>query len=273
MMNFSVCMCVYHRDDAQYFREAVESVTVNQYLKPSEVVIVVDGPISGDLDDYVRELEKQPNLFRVIRLPENLGHAGARQAALEAAAHNLVAIMDADDCSVPERFDKQLEAYARNPEMAVIGGQIDEFIDDTSNVVGSRIVPESDSEIKAYLKSRCPMNLVTVMFRKDLAQTVGGFQEWYCEEDYYLWVRLAEAGYSFMNITDKLVNVRVGTEMYQRRGGWRYFKSEARLQGYMLRHRVISLPRYCYNVLGRFAVQVAMPNRLRGFIFQKLFRK
>ena len=272
MCDFSVCMCVYHKDNARDFREAVESIYDRQTLKPSEVVIVADGPIYGELDDYVSTLEKD-RLFKVVRIPENLGHAGARQAGLMTASNNLVAIMDADDISVPDRFEKQIKAYEENPQMAVIGGQINEFIGSQDNVVGIRIVPIADADIKKYLKSRCPMNLVTVMFRKDYVQAVGGYQEWFCEEDYYLWIRLAKAGYSLMNLPDNLVDVRVGDEMYRRRGGWKYFKSEAGLQGYMLRHGIISLPRYFFNVLGRFAIQVAMPNKLRGFIFQKLFRK
>ncbi|WP_303032221.1 glycosyltransferase [uncultured Duncaniella sp.] len=272
MCDFSVAICVYHRDSTELFRLAVESVTKYQSKKPSEVIIVVDGPIHGDLDDYVSSLEKD-RLFKVVRLPENLGHAGARQAGLMAASNNLVAIMDADDISVPDRFEKQIKAYEENPHIAVIGGQINEFIGSQDNIVGTRIVPIADADIKKYLKGRCPMNLVTVMFRKDYVQAVGGYQEWFCEEDYYLWIRLAKAGYTFKNLPDNLVNVRVGDEMYRRRGGWKYFKSEAGLQGYMLKHGVISLPRYCFNVLGRFAIQVAMPNKLRGFIFQKLFRK
>ena len=96
---------------------------------------------------------------------------------------------------------------------------------------------------------------------------------WYCEEDDYLWVRMTEQGMKFANLPDNLVNVRVGEEMYQRRGGMKYFKSEARLQKYMYKHGIISLPRYLYNVAGRFAVQVAMPNKVRSFVFQKLFRR
>lgn len=117
------------------------------------------------------------------------------------------------------------------------------------------------------------MNLVTVMYRKSDVNAVGGFIDWYCEEDYYLWIRLAQAGFKFYNVADNLVNVRVGKEMYQRRGGWPYFKSEARLQWYMLKNGIISLPRYVYNTFGRFVVQVVMPNKIRGFIFQKIFRK
>ena len=272
-MDFSVAMCVYHKDDAQFFFFFLNSITTHQTVKPSEIVIVVDGPIQGELEQTVSRLEAQRNLFTIIRLPKNVGHAGARQAGLNSTKHNLVAIMDADDISLPTRFEEQLKAYEVHPEAAVIGGQIEEFIGNIDNVVGSRIVPCNDSDIKSYLKARCPMNLVTVMFRKDYIEAAGGYQEWFCEEDYYLWIRLAQHSYTFSNLPKTLVKVRVGSEMYSRRGGWKYFKSEARLQHYMLKNGIISLPRYAYNVVGRFAVQVAMPNKLRGFIFQKLFRK
>lgn len=273
MQDFSVCMCVYHKDNARDFKAAVESIYDNQTLKPTEVVIVADGPIYGELDEYVSSLERQGNPYKIIRLPQNLGHAGARRTAFEAASNEIVAIMDADDISLPDRFEKQIQFMNTHPDVAVVGGQIEEFIDSTDNVVGKRIVPCRHEEVLIWLKGRCPFNQVSVTMLRSPGSAVGGYLDWYCDEDYYLWIRMAETGCRFANLPDTLVNVRVGKDMYRRRGGWRYFKSEARLQGYMLRHHIISLPRYCYNVLGRFVVQVAMPNRLRGFIFQKLFRK
>ena len=117
------------------------------------------------------------------------------------------------------------------------------------------------------------MNLQTVMYRKSKVMEVGGFIDWFCEEDYYLWIRLALAGQKFYNFQESFVNVRVGKEMYQRRGGKKYFQSEARLQKYMLDHKVITLPKYLYNVTIRWAVQVAMPNWLRGWIFRSFARK
>ena len=120
---------------------------------------------------------------------------------------------------------------------------------------------------------RCPMNQVTVMFKKDDVAAVGGYIDWYCEEDYYLWIRLALAGKKFGNINENLVHVRVGEEMYNRRGGIKYFKSEAALQRYMLKKRIISFPRYAINVFERLILQVLMPNKVRGFIFQKFARE
>lgn len=266
-------MGIYRNDNAEDFATAVDSIYSKQTVRPSEIIIVVDGPITNKLEATLKELEERIGIIRLVRFQENHGHAAARQAGLDAASNEFVAVMDADDISVPDRFEKQLATFEKKPESSVIGGQIKEFIGEPDNVVGERIVPENDGEIKEYLKSRCPMNFVTVMYRKSAINHVGGFIDWYCEEDYYLWIRLAQAGYDFANLPDNLVNVRVGKEMYKRRGSWKYFKSEAKLQGYMLRHGIISLPRYCFNVAGRFAVQVAMPNKLRGFIFQKIFRK
>lgn len=272
IMNFTVVMSVYKNDNPQDFRTAVHSIYDQQTVRPSEIVLVVDGPISDELETAVRDICLEIPVLKVVPFKENRGHAAARQGGLENASNELVAIMDADDIAVPSRFEMQLKAFEEHQEAAAVGGNINEFIYDTQNVVGSRIVPEKDEDIKEYLKSRCPMNLVTVMYKKSKVQEVGGFIDWYCEEDYYLWIRLALAGHKFYNVQENFVNVRVGKEMYQRRGGVKYFKSEAKLQKYMWKHNVISFPKYMYNTAIRFAVQVAMPNKLRGWVFQKFAR-
>lgn len=272
MQNFSVCMSVYKNDNTTDFAEAVISI-FKQTFPPDEIVLVVDGPVPEIMHNTIDALKNKTGIMKVIQLEQNMGHAIARQTGLEAARNELCAVMDADDISVPDRFEKQLKAFEEHPEVSVVGGLIHEFIHKIDNVVGTRIVPENDADIKDYLKSRCPMNLVTVMLKKSDVMKVGGYLDWYCEEDYYLWIRLALRGYKFYNIHENLVNVRVGKEMYQRRGGMRYFKSEARLQKYMLDHKVVSLPRYIYNVAIRWAVQVVMPNRVRGWVFQTFARK
>lgn len=269
--DYSVCMSVYKNDNPLDFEDAVMSI-YNQTCPPDEIILVIDGPVPDMMLKTIETLSEKTGIMKVIPLSKNMGHAIARQTGLEAARNELCAVMDADDLSVPNRFEKQLKAFEKHPEVSVVGGLINEFIHTTDNVVGTRIVPEKDSDIKEYLKSRCPMNLVTVMLKKSNVLKVGGYQDWYCEEDYYLWIRLALCGYKFYNIQENLVNVRVGEEMYQRRGGKKYFDSEARLQKYMLDHKLISLPKYAYNVLIRWAVQVAMPNWLRGWVFRTFAR-
>ena len=271
MEKFSVSMCVYGGDRPTWFRTAVDSVC-NQTVKPDEIVIVVDGPVPEELDAVICQYEKEP-IFRVIRLEKNMGHGEARRISLNACQHSLVALMDADDISSSDRFEKQLKMFGADPELTIVGGNITEFVDTPDNLVGMRTVCAADSEIKQDMKKRCPMNQVTVMFHKAAVDKVGGYIDWFCEEDYYLWLRLMLAGVKFANIPEVLVNVRVGNEMYQRRGGLKYFKSEATLQKWMLENNVIGLGTYVTNVIKRLVVQVLLPNRIRSWVFQKFARK
>lgn len=272
---FSVSMCVYGGDNPDFFDAAVESI-VNQTVRPDEIVLTVDGPIPQNIEAVIEKyralLTESAIHFRVVYLEKNMGHGEARRIGFENCSNELIALMDADDLSVPNRFEKQLERFTLGTNLSIVGGNIQEFIESPDNCIGKRIVPESDAGIKTYMQRRCPMNQVTVMFRKSDIAEVGGYIDWFCEEDYYLWIRLALAGKQFANVPENLVNVRVGKEMYQRRGGWKYFKSEAKLQRFMLEKHIIGFPRYLINVSQRLVLQVLMPNKVRGWIFQKFAR-
>lgn len=271
-MKFSICTSIYRNDNPRYVRQAFDSL-IGQTHCPDEIVVVIDGPVSKELYSVVREYADKYPMFNIVEFDENRGLGQAMRTAVEMAQYDIIARMDSDDIAVPDRFEEQLMFLEKNPDITMVGGQIDEFIDSPNNIVGSRVVPQCNEDIYKYIKSRCPFNHMTVMFRKADVLAVGNYQDWHYNEDYYLWIRMAKAGFRFANLPDTLVNVRVGKDMYARRGDWRYFKSEAGLQKYMLQHKIISLPRYLYNVFGRFVIQVAMPNWLRGFVFQKLFRK
>lgn len=269
---FSVSMCVYGGDNAEHFDIALDSV-FNQTLKPDEVVLVVDGPVPEAIDTIIEKYENNYPSFKPVRLEKNVGHGNARRIGMDKCSHDLIALMDADDICVPDRFEKQINAFKAHPDCSIVGGYIKEFIGNTENIVGTRAVPVADEEIKQYMKKRCPMNQVTVMFRRADVEKAGGYIDWYCEEDYYLWLRMSLCNMRFCNLTDNLVFVRVGDEMYQRRGGVRYFKSEAKLQGYMLKNKVIGIPRYFINVSERLILQVLMPNKLRGWVFKRFARQ
>ncbi len=268
-MKFSVAMCVYGKDDPIHFKRALDSV-LSGMVKPDEVVLVVDGPVPDALDRVITAYEGEN--FRVIRFSENRGHGDARRASVEACRYPLIAVMDADDVCLPTRFKEQL-ACLEATGADIVGGDIAEFIGTEENVVGYRRVPTEDAQIKEYLKYRCPFNQVSVMFRKEMYDKAGGYIDWYWEEDYYLWLRMLKAGAIFANTGEVTVLVRTGDEMYRRRGGLRYFKSERRLQKYMLNSGIIGRMTYIKNVAKRFVVQVLLPNRIRGWVFRKFARK
>lgn len=269
---FSVAISVYKSDDPKFFDRALFSITEMQTIKPDEIVLVVDGPVCEELNRVIEKYERLYSIFHIIRLEKNGGLGNALKIAVESSKCDLIARMDSDDVSLPTRFEQQLRYFEEHPEVDIVGGDITEFIGDESNIVGKRVVPKTNEEIREYMKKRCALNHVSVMYKRDAVQGAGGYQDWFCNEDYYLWIRMWLNHAVFANTGSILVNVRVGKEMYQRRGGWKYFKSEAKLQSFMLKKGVIRVPRYLVNVSERLILQVLVPNKVRGFLFQKLAR-
>lgn len=271
--SFSVLMSVYRNDKASDVRQAIESIYDRQTLRPTEIILMVDGPVTPELNELIEEESRRLSCMVVHRFNENQGLGQALQTGVELASNEIIARMDSDDIAVPERFELQLAYLDMHPDVSIVGGQIEEFVGEQSNIVGRREVPLVHSEIAGYIKRRCPFNHMSVAFRKSAVLNAGNYRPWHFNEDYYLWIRMYENGAVMANLPDVLVRVRVGMEMYGRRGGFWYFKSEKGLQDYLLRHKVIDVPIYATNVLTRFVVQVLMPNTVRKFVFQKFLRK
>lgn len=76
----------------------------------------------------------------------------------------------------------------------------------------------------------------------------------------------------FANLSESLVDVRVGADMYSRRGGDRYFKSEISIQKLMLEKGMIDFQTYVSNCSKRFVVQKILPDNIRGWVFRLFAR-
>lgn len=272
-MNYSVLISVYYKEKSEYLKQAIDSM-INQTVAPNEIVIVEDGPLTQELYKTIEfYTKKYPSLFTIVKNKNNLGLGLSLNKGLECCRNELIARMDSDDISLLDRCEKQINYLNAHTECSIVGGQIEEFIDNPKNMIGKRIVPCSNEELKKYIKKRCPFNHMTVMFRKKDVIDVGNYEDFFWNEDYILWVNMALKGKKFANLSDTLVNVRVGKDMYQRRGGRKYFSSEIKLQKYMLNKNMISKKIYLMNVFKRFIVQILLPNKLRGYVFRVFARK
>lgn len=273
MQKYSVLISVYKNDNSQDFRTAIESVTVKQTVQPDEVYIYVDGSVPIELENTIKQLQSEISSVNIHWEAQNKGLGTALQYGMEHVRNELVARMDADDISVPERFEWQLKQFENDSELSVASGHISEFIDDPSNIVGCRRVPMGNEGIRKYMRDRDGVNHVAVMFRKSEVLKAGNYQHWHFNEDSYLWLRMNLAGCKFDNLDKTLVNVRVGKEMYARRGGWKYFLGEYSLIKLRWKNDIISFPRFCMNTAIHFAVKCLMPNWLRALVFRKILRQ
>lgn len=269
----SVLLSAYKNDRAVDFRKAVESISVKQTIPPDEVMIVIDGSVPEELSSTIYNLQNEIPYIRTHWLPENKGLGNAMNIGVNLCSHELIARMDADDISMSDRFEKQISFMAEHPEIAVLGGQISEFIGSEENIVCYRNVPLKPEECRKYYEDRDPLNHMTVMLRKAVVLDAGNYLPWHLDEDTYLWGRILSKGYEIANLPDVLVNVRVGDAMYARRGGWKYFKSDTGILKWKLENGLTSKSRFLYNYLVRFTVQVLMPNKVRAWFFKRMLRK
>ena len=268
----SVLMSVYKNDIAQNVKTAVESI-INQTYRPSQVVIVVDGPVPDETTKTLEELKELYSEVEIYPLEQNVGLGNALKDGMTHCVNEIVARMDSDDIAVEDRFEKQIKKFEEDSELSIVGSNIAEFIGDKDNIVSIRSVPENHDDICKYLKKRCPFNHMTVMFKKSEVEKAGGYLHWFYNEDSYLWARMYLAGCKFANIPENLVYARINEATFQRRGGYKYYKSERDLFKFMYKNKIIGWGEYQKAKAIRFVIQVLMPNSVRKYVFLKMMRK
>lgn len=270
--NISMLLSLYDKEKPEYLKEALTSI-MKQTIMPNEIVLVYDGPINEELQKIVALFQQQaPDLFKIVKLEKNKGLGIALAIGLEHTQNKLVARMDTDDIMEEYRLEKQLQVFKDHPEVSIVGSNIEEFVEETNNIIGKRIVPETHDAICSFSKKRNPFNHMTVMFDKEAVLAVGNYRPLLGFEDYYLWVRLLKAGYQGYNIQETLVHARAGADMYARRGGRKYLIPGIKGRYHIWREGLGSLKDFLVVTCGHVIVSL-VPNNLRGKIYQTRLRK
>ena len=198
----SVIMPVYRGDD--YLSEAVDSV-LNQTYTDFEFVIICDDPT--DETRYVLDRYKQNDSRIRIYYQERQGLVNSLNKAISLAKGEYIARMDADDISLPTRFEKQIKFMDNNPEIGVSGTWI-KTIGDIPGHVWKH--PCDHETIRSKLLFESALVHPSVIIRKDIFCKNGlcyNSDETYAE-DYGLWVR-AITRLKFANIPEILLHYRV----------------------------------------------------------------
>ena len=268
---FSVLLSLYIKEQPSFLKQSLDSL-LSQTLQPNEIVLVKDGPLTSELDAIVSDFTKRCASLKVVALPQNQGLGRALNEGLKYCSYDLVARMDTDDIAKPDRFEKQVEVFRRNPNIDVCSAWIDEFEGEWDNVISTRRLPERHEDIVCYAQSRCPINHPVVMFKKSAVIKAGGYQHFPLFEDYFLWMRMLKSGARFYNIQESLLYFRTSSDMFKRRGGWKYAMDEYRFQKVMWNMDMISVKRFLLNVLTSFPVRIA-PNQVRSWFYKKALRK
>src|SRR5689334_22043754 len=232
---FSLLVPVYHGDRPDYLRRAFRSAVDDQTVRR-------DGPVGDELARCLSELQaSSPVPVTLVPLERNEGLGPALDHGLAASRFDIVARQDADDVSMPHRFEVELPLIANAD---IVGSGLLEFVTDTDQTVGQRVPPTDPAQIQRYARMHDPFNHPTVMYRKTAVLAAGGYGDLPLMEDYALFARMLMGGARAVNVPEPLVFYRVGEAAFKRRGGRELLRSELRLQLEFRRMGFTSRPQY-----------------------------
>lgn len=272
-MKFSVLSSLYYKEQPIYFDSCLESIWDQQTLKPTEIVLVLDGPIGEELTKSVEHWQqKLGSILKIVALADNVGLGKALNEGLKHCTNEWVFRMDTDDICMADRFAKQVAFIQENPDVVLFGGQILEFNQNTSDAEVLKAVPENHNEIKLFAQKRCPFNHMTVAYRHDVVTALGGYQHHLFMEDYNLWLRVIGAGYKVANLPDVILFARVGNGMHARRKGLEYIKSEKKLLD-LKKELKLQDPIHANIVFLLRSVFRLLPSTMLGKIYNNFLRK
>lgn len=265
-------MSLYRKEHPEYLGPALDSM-LNQTVKPDEIVLVEDGPLTDELYKVVEEYkEKYPEFLHVVVNKKNLGLGLALNVGLNACRNEMIARMDTDDISKPDRCEKQLKRFEEKPYLAIVGSHIDEFVGTPDNVISQRIVPTTSDAIYEYAKKRSAFNHPAVMYRKSAVLKENGYADLKRNQDVDLFGRMLFTGYKAENIDEALLWFRSSDELAVRRKSWENTKSYIATIKKFWKMGYSSFGNYATVAIAQIGMYI-MPVGVQNWVYKKFLRK
>ena len=210
----SVIMGVYN--GSATLEQAVRSVLDQTYRNLE--LIICDDASTDDTWERLQTLAQRDSRIRLVRNTRNQGAGGARDRCLEQARGSYIALMDADDVSMPTRLEKQIEALENAPELSFVGTKGQFFTEQPGDLQKCYwFVAEPGKE--DFLMT-LPFVHASLMFRAEVLRELGGYSgKRYVKrsEDYDLLMRAYAKGFQGINLPVSLYGIRLDAGTYQRR--------------------------------------------------------
>lgn len=268
MQNYSVLMSVYHKEKAEYLKTAMQSM-FDQTAQTNDFVLVCDGPLTDELDSVIDEIYAlHSDILNIVRLSENRGLGNALNEGLKHCKNELVARMDSDDISLPDRCKKQLLNFENNSDLVLLGTAIKTFDDNGNGIV--RSVVSDFAEIKRIMRRGSAFHHPTVMFKKSVILKCGGYDSQLTRrQDYDLFSKIIHNGYIASNINEVLLMYRADEVWTSRNKNAETCKTKMIVQKRILKRKDCSLMDYLIVWAETEATRI-LPENLYKKIYCKL---
>lgn len=273
-MTISVLMSTYCKEKPEYLDEAMRSIWTDQVRKPDEIILVEDGPLTDELYDVIHNWKNLiGDAFVIVEKSANQGLALALNDGIAVAKGDLIARMDSDDISLPNRFRLQEEYMNNHEDVDILGGAIQEFNDEgTLNNV--RIYPATMDEVLKTMYRVAPVAHPTAMFRKSFFDS--GFRyssKYHICEDVTMWYDAAKEKRIINNLPEVILHFRRNDSMMNRRSrekAWSEFLAYndgiKKVYGLFSYKYIFSLLRMIFRLLPSGAIRAIYNSKFRKAI-------
>lgn len=200
----SVIMGIYNC--AETLEEALDCIVKQTYTN-WEVIMCDDCSTDHTVKIAEKYVIEYPNQFVLLRNDENKGLNYTLNKCLEFADGDYIARMDGDDLCAEDRFEKEVEALRKNPEIAIVSTDM-LFFDE--NGVWGKTYAELYPIKESFLKGT-PFCHAACMVRKEAYEKVKGYSisdRLLRAEDYHLWIKMYAKGFKGMNLQEPLYSMR-----------------------------------------------------------------
>ena len=263
----AVIMSLYKSDVLAFVKQAVESI-LTQSFPDYDFYIQYDGYVQRDVDEYLSGL--MDNRIHINRRIENKGLAQSLNdllAVVMPLGYEYIARMDADDISMPERFEKQVAYMESHPETECLGTWAIEIKSDGSEFYKKQM-PETHEGCWEQFMIRDCMIHPTVMFRRSYIEKADVYSlDTYFGEDTMMWAQGFAAGCKFANLPEYLFKFRLNDDFFNRRRGWKHAKGILTLRWRV--NKMLHYPVKAYLYAFAYAGAKMMPKQILNMIYKK----
>lgn len=267
MKKIAVIMSLYKNDRLEYLQLAVDSI-LKQSFSDFDFYIQEDGPVCEDIESYLTQIADPRVIVR--KRTDNKGLAYSLNELLDVVipmGYEYIARMDADDISMPERFEKQVAYMELHPEVECLGTWAIEIKSDGSEYYRKQM-PETHEGCREQFMIRDCMIHPTVMFRKRYIEKAGVYSlDTYFGEDTMMWAQGFAAGCIFANLPELLFKFRLNDDFFNRRRGWKHAKGILTLRWRV--NKMLHYPLKAYFYAFAYAGAKMMPKQILNMIYKK----
>jgi glycosyltransferase involved in cell wall biosynthesis len=269
-------MSVYRSEKEAYLDRAFQSVWTDQTLKPDKIVLIEDGELTSELYFVI---DKWQNILNdkllILKNPENLGLTKSLNKGIQHITNDLIARMDSDDISLPNRFELQHNFMKLHSEISVLGGRLQEF-NDENQCLGIRNYPTDSEKIKKYICKASPLAHPSVMMRTSIFNSLKYNDKYKTSQDIALWFDVLEKGFKISNLEEIVLHFRRDSDTLKRRNKSKalnefkiYMKGIKKLYGIFSFRYIYPIMRLIFRLMPRFFIQKIYNGKIRTAMLNK----